>query len=109
MKAIATKATNKTQQRIKASFLVLSTILLFTAGTAHASHRHHNGNSGLSISLGYVYYPKVHVYDDVYRYPRHSHHSNKHHYRGQHKHHKSRRNKHGHKHHGNRHHGRDYY
>ncbi len=108
MKATAIKSINRTHQLIKASVLLAVTILALTGGTAYASHRHHDGNSGLSISLGYVYYPKVHVYEDVHRYPRHVRHYDNHHYRGHHGHkghHKSWRNKHAYKHHGKRHHG----
>jgi hypothetical protein len=52
MKATAIKSTNRTQQLIKASVLLAVTILFLTGGTAYASHRHHDGNSGLSITLG---------------------------------------------------------
>jgi len=114
MKATTTQSTNRTKQLIKASVLTMLTILLLSGGTAYASHNHHGGNSGLSITLGYVYYPKVHVYEEVRRYPRHVNRYDNHQYRGHHGHHKSWRNKHGYKHHGKhhgkRHHGhRDYY
>ena len=103
MKATSIKSVNKAHQLIKTSALVMVTMLFLTGGTAYANHRHHDGNSGLSISLGYVYYPKVRVYEDVNRYPRHVRYYDNHNYRGHHGHrghHKSWKNKHARKHHG---------
>ena len=108
MKATAIKSINKAHQLIKTGALLTVTMLFLTGGTAYANHRHHDGNSGLSISLGYVYYPKARVYEDAYRYPRHVRYYDNHNYRGHHGHrghHKSWKNKHAYKHHG-RHHGK---
>ena len=103
MKATAIQSINGTQPLIKASILLVVTILFLTGGTAYASHRHHDynsgqSNSGLSITLGYIYYPKVHLYQDAHRQPHHYRHYNKHHYRGNHGHHKPWKNKHARKH-----------
>ncbi len=99
MKATTTQSINRTQPLIKASIVLVITILLLTGGTAYASHRHQDYNSGLSITLGYIYYPKVDIYQDIHRQPRHRHHYNNHHYRGNYGHHKPWRNKHARKHH----------
>ena len=104
MKATTTQSISRTHPLIKASILLVVTILFLTGGTAYASHRHHDynsgrSNSGLSITLGYIYYPKVDLYQDVHRQPHHTHRYNNHHYRGNYGHHKPWRNKHARKHH----------
>lgn len=105
MKTTVTKTNDKSHHLIKAGVMMTLTFLLLTGGTAYASHSHHDYNSGLSISLGYVYYPSIHHYNDTYSYPRHNHHYKSHYKRGNYGHHNSWRNKHGRKHH-RKHHNR---
>lgn len=105
MNITASKVNDKTQRLLKSAAIITLTFLLLTGGTAYASHSHHGYNSGLSISLGYVYYPKVDLHQDVYSYPRYGHHSRNNHYRANYGHHKPWRSKHARKHHG-KHHGK---
>ena len=107
MKTTAIQTIDSTHQRIKTTILLMVTILFLTGGTAYASHRNHDYNSGLSITFDYIYYPQRHQYYEVYRQPVHYSHSD-HNYRGDQKHWK---NKHSRKHHGKhrgKHHGEHY-
>ena len=102
MKTTAIQTIDRTHQLIKTAILLMVTILFLTGGTAYASHRQHDYNSGLSITFDYIYLPQRDQYYEVYRQPTHYSHYNDHHYRG---HHKQWKNKHSHKHHG-KHHGK---
>ncbi|MEA1889106.1 MAG: hypothetical protein U9N50_04915 [Pseudomonadota bacterium] len=108
MNATAIQSSNRTHHLIKANILLMATILFLTGGTAYASHRHHEYTSGLPVTFDYIYYPNIHLYQDTYSYPRHTHHYNNYYYRANYGRHKPWRNKHGHKHHRKHHNGHHY-
>lgn len=81
MKVTTIQPIDRTHRLIKTSVLLMVTIPLLTVGTAYASHRHHDYNSGTSITFGYIFYPKAPLYHKAYRHPRHHRYYNSH-YRG---------------------------
>ncbi len=81
MKATAIHSICTTHRLIKTSVLSMVTILFLTSGTAYASHRHYGYNTGASITFDYIFYPKVNLYHEVYRQPRHYRYSISHPYR----------------------------
>ena len=67
MNANTTHSVNKTHRLVIVGLMLLMTIGIASANTAHASHGHYNDGSALSFSISYGYYPEAYVYYDSYR------------------------------------------
>ena len=100
MNANTPHSVKKTHRLAIAGIMLLATLGIASANTAHASHGHYNDGSSLSFSINYGYYPESYVYYDSYRPVHRYRHVDNHRYYVAHPgRHGGRGHKHGHKHH----------
>ena len=59
MNANTTHSVKKTHRLVIAGLMLLATLGIASANTAHASHGHYNDGSALSFSISYGYYPEA--------------------------------------------------